>query len=525
MRSKTMKVPHKLAVLVSVALLAMALLGFGAWRNYGGLQAKANAVEAAGAARQMEMEADMSHDAIRADVIAAVLIGPTPEGKKSAFDRIKGDGESLLGGLHDAAAATGTKAADDALTVLQTDLDRYVTFATEIIDQAKTDQAGARAKLPEFLDLFRKLEANIPSLSDVIKGDSDRAVAAAADQVRRARLVTLGLTALTALVLVSVAIAITRSVVRPLRRVMDALRQLAAGDLTTRVDAEGTNEFGELGRAFNESSERIQAAVAAIGARAGDLGQSSARLAGVATELASSSAQTSTHAETVSSAATQVATRVEMAYAGTDQIGTSVRNIAASAHEATEVAATAVGVTSRMSVLIEELGEATQQIGHVVGVITDIADMTNLLALNATIEAARAGEAGKGFAVVAGEVKELARQTTTATGKITDTVAAVQERTAAAAAAIGQIVEVANRISESQESISAAVSQQSATASELLHGVSEASHGATSILEVIGDVANAAAVTSDGARAAQGAAHELAGMAAELDDLVSQFIY
>jgi methyl-accepting chemotaxis protein len=60
--------------------------------------------------------------------------------------------------------------------------------------------------------------------------------------------------------------------------------------------------------------------------------------------------------------------------------------------------------------------------------IDAIASQTNLLALNATIEAARAGEAGRGFAVVAGEVKALASQTSSATGEISATLAALTER-------------------------------------------------------------------------------------------------
>lgn len=78
---------------------------------------------------------------------------------------------------------------------------------------------------------------------------------------------------------------------------------------------------------------------------------------------------------------------------------------------------------------IKRLGESSQEIGDIVGLINEIADQTNILALNAAIQASTAGEAGRGFAVVADEVQRLSERASTATKQIEALVKTIQSDT------------------------------------------------------------------------------------------------
>lgn len=116
---------------------------------------------------------------------------------------------------------------------------------------------------------------------------------------------------------------------------------------------------------------------------------------------------------------------------------------------------------------VTKLEERSHAIEAVLDLIRNLAGQTNLLALNATIESARAGEAGKGFAVVANEVKELAKQTSSATNQIDESIAEVRTLIQECVAATARVTGGVSKVSESMTSIAGAVEEQSATMKSL----------------------------------------------------------
>lgn len=144
-------------------------------------------------------------------------------------------------------------------------------------------------------------------------------------------------------------------------------------------------------------------------------------VAASATEMrASSEAMTNTAGQARNMAANVGAT--------TEELSASINEISAQVARSSQISDAAVRQTQQANTQVENLKVASQEIGDVLSIITNIASQTNLLALNATIEAARAGEAGKGFAVVASEVKNLANQTAKATDQISQQISEIQTR-------------------------------------------------------------------------------------------------
>ena len=169
--------------------------------------------------------------------------------------------------------------------------------------------------------------------------------------------------------------------------------------------------------------------------------------------------------------------------------------------------------------------------------ITEISEQTNLLALNATIEASRAGEAGKGFAVVANEIKELARQTATATVDIRQQIEEMQATTASTVDGIKIISEIINDVNAAINGIASAVTEQVAATGEISDNISQAALGITEVNEhmaqsavVVADITRDVALINqqssqvgDGSNQVQLNAQDLSVLSEQLETLVNQF--
>ncbi|MEC7278229.1 MAG: methyl-accepting chemotaxis protein [Bdellovibrionota bacterium] len=253
-----------------------------------------------------------------------------------------------------------------------------------------------------------------------------------------------------------------------------------------------------------------------------ELNQNANILEDVSNSLSSSAEETSAQANTASAASEEVNAGVQTVAANMEEMVAAIKEITKTTNESSELSSAAMKMAMSTDEIIGKLGESSTDIGNVIKVISSIAQQTNLLALNATIEAARAGEAGKGFAVVANEVKELAKQTGTATQDITKRIENIQTDAHSAVEAIGQIKDAIDKMNGYAGNIAASVEEQAATTNEVTRIVTESAEGVKQINENISQVSEAAAMTGKDALKAQEASQLIKDISVKLQEFVQK---
>jgi methyl-accepting chemotaxis protein len=337
-------------------------------------------------------------------------------------------------------------------------------------------------------------------------------------------------------------------ITRPLAQFLKSIQQAASGDLRHTLEMNRKDEFGQLAVALNEMCCYWRQFVKQLQQDSDVISESSAQLTGTSSQLSTSvnevntlSVVTKDESNTlnvsiaeVAQAIEEVSSNIAEAYQSSEAIqtkqsavatassdmasnmsdiaertsnmATSVSTVASAIEEMSACISEIAGNTQHAAIIAQQaeksandtkdtingLGKAADEIEQVVDVIKTIARQTNLLALNATIEAAKAGESGKGFAVVANEVKELARQSNSASEVIKARIQAIQESTQSSVETMSDISGTVLKIAELIHMISASVQQQTVAVNEISANVSGAAEAASEVTATVNDAAGKA---------------------------------
>lgn len=458
--------------------------------------------------------------------------------------------EKVLGGPHGARLVPeGAYSSQSLHDAYRSALDAWEKSAVALLDARQaydTANLDHQQSATAVLDLMPAIEER----TDGVLDEMVPRVAQTKFVSRAAILTTIGVSLLVA---IAASVLITRSIMRPMKAVIAGLKDIAEGegDLTRRLDDTRNDELAELARWFNVFVGKLQGIVQRLAGNSAALAQSSCEVSEASTELAGVADETKQRSATVAAAAEEMAVNMKHMADTTGEMSQNVRTVASaveelhitigevakSAERAHSVAGHAAELADSSNTMIAELGRAADGIGKVIQVIEEIAEQTSLLALNATIEAARAGDAGKGFAVVATEVKELARQTATATEDIRARIEGIQTSSRQAIEAIGSISAVIRDVNEVSRTIASAVEEQSIATREISHSVAQTAAAAESvsqgvaqsaaasdeITQSITGVDAAARRAAGGASKTQAAGNQLRELSQQINNLVAQF--
>ncbi|MCI9372348.1 MAG: methyl-accepting chemotaxis protein [Lachnospiraceae bacterium] len=294
-----------------------------------------------------------------------------------------------------------------------------------------------------------------------------------------------------------------------IKDINDILAQMAQGNMDLSVNNEYKGEFIPIRDAMIQILDALNNALYQINLTAEQVSSEAKRMAGDAQILSSGAVKQASAVEELSSSIKEIAEEVEH----TSKDADNAQSFSLDAMKQLQISNQKM---EELTVAIEDISKASNQIGGIIKTIEDIASQTNILALNAAVEAARAGEAGKGFAVVADEVQNLATKSSVSAKSITELIenslrlvkhgTSLSEDTTRA---LEGVVSGAKKVTEMVDRIAESATQQSQSLQQVTLGMNQ-------ISEVV-------QMNASTAEKSASSANELYGQAEELKNSVHKF--
>ncbi|WP_417819336.1 methyl-accepting chemotaxis protein [Terasakiella sp.] len=378
---------------------------------------------------------------------------------------------------------------------------KFLGRDNDLLKQGYVQFQGSNLGLINSFSAYRSEIEKTMAMADSIRrtaieeqNQTTSAVSAASASTITSYVVTMIIVAVIAVLLGAVT---SRSILGPLRRVTQDMRLLGEGNTEIEVvDRQRRDEVGTMAKAVvifrqnaldverltqqrledqkQEEEKRSASLFAMADTIESETGVVLEKVANHTKELSRAVGTMSGSAERVSAQAGDMAREAQESHSLAEQVAQAADNLALTIEDISakvgrqrDIADTAMTQAQNSTRFVQVLSKATDDIGNVVAIISDIAAQTNMLALNATIEAERAGIAGKGFAVVASEVKQLATQTSKATAQIATQINGVRNVTRDCVKSIEEINGIINDMANISSEVSNSVDGQSAATRQI----------------------------------------------------------
>ncbi|MCR8632856.1 MULTISPECIES: methyl-accepting chemotaxis protein [Paenibacillus] len=338
-----------------------------------------------------------------------------------------------------------------------------------------------------------------------------------------------------------------RALTEPISNISRIALNISKGDFSQKVTVQSDDALGELGTSFNKMMDKLREILQDTGSMSKHVFDSSRdiffknenlkvvleQVAVSSNELASGANQISEEISDISIATKDIEQKVTGLTTSTQEMNSrsgQMLSLVEKGIQSVENQGTGmkrnVEATSNVSRTIDQLASKANNISQITRSISEIAEQTNLLSLNASIEAARAGEHGKGFAVVAQEVRKLAEESTTSTREVFELVRSIEEGIRQALTHIAENEQIVNRqtvlISETETVFAEIVSSVKFISEQIASFASESQQMLDSAQRISGTMESISAITEQSAAGTQEVSASMNEQIHAVQDIVDQ---